>query len=134
MVNKERVIGELVELVQIDSISSKEGAVSKVLVNKLEKLGFEVYRDNAGAKCGGETGNIIATLKGNRPGKTVLFSSHMDTVSPGEKIKVIIDEVNGIIKSDGTTVLGSDDKGGIAAILDGIRIIKENNINHADIL
>jgi tripeptide aminopeptidase len=133
MVNKERVIGELIELVQIDSVSSKEGAVAKVLVKKLEQLGFEVYIDNAGAKCGGETGNIIATLKGNRPGKTVLFSSHMDTVSPGEKIKVIIDEVNGIIKSDGTTVLGSDDKGGIAAILEAIRIIKENNINHADI-
>lgn len=133
MVNKERLIGELIELVQIDSISSKEGAVAKVLAEKLKQLGFEVYIDEAGVKCGGETGNIIATLKGNRPGKPLLFSSHMDTVNPGEGIKPIIDEVNGLIKSDGTTVLGSDDKGGIAAILEAIRIIKENNINHADI-
>ena len=133
MVNKERVLGELIELVQIDSVSSKEGTVAKFLVDKLKQLGFEVYIDDACTKCGGETGNIIATLRGNRPGKTVLFSSHMDTVSPGETIKPIIDEVNGIIKSDGTTVLGSDDKGGIAAILEAIRIIKENNINHADI-
>ena len=56
----------------------------------------------------------------------------MDTVSPGIGVKPIIDEVNGIIKSDGTTVLGSDDKAGIAAILEGLRAIKENNISHAD--
>ncbi len=133
MVNRQRLIGELVELVQISSPSSKEGAVAKVLVDKLEQLGFEVYVDDAGVKSGGETGNIIATLKGTKQGKAVLFSSHMDTVNPAEGIKPIIDEVNGIIKSDGTTVLGSDDKGGIAAILEAIRIIKENNIEHGDI-
>ena len=50
---------------------------------------------------------------------------HMDTVSP--YYHKPIDEANGIIKSDGTTVLGSDDKAGIAAILEGLRNIKENN-------
>jgi len=133
MINKQRLIDEFIELVQIDSPSSREGAVAKVLVNKLQELGFEVCVDDAGVKSGGETGNVIATLKGNRPGKTVLFSSHMDTVSPGEGIKPIIDEANGIIKSDGTTVLGSDDKGGISAILEAVRVIKENNIEHGDI-
>lgn len=133
MVNKQRLISELVELIQIDSPSSKEGAVAKILVEKLEELGFNVCVDDAGVKSGGETGNIIATIKGNRPGRPILFSSHMDTVSPAEGIKPVIDEVKGIIKSDGTTVLGSDDKGGIAAILEGMRIIKENNIEHSDI-
>jgi tripeptide aminopeptidase len=133
MVNKQRIIGEFIELVQIDSPSSKEGAVAKVLVEKLKELGLDVYVDDAGVKAGGETGNVIATLKGNREGKSVLFSSHMDTVSPCLGIKPIIDEANGIIKSDGTTILGSDDKGGIAAILEAIKIIKENNIDHGDI-
>jgi tripeptide aminopeptidase len=134
MVNKQRLIGEFIELVQIDSLSSKEGTVAKVLTDKLRQLGFDVYVDDAGVKLSGETGNIIATLKGNRPGKPVLFSSHMDTVSPGEGIHpIIIDEASGIIKSDGTTVLGADDKAGIAAILEAMRIIKENNIDHGDI-
>lgn len=133
MINKQRLISELIELVQIGSPSSKEGAVAKVLINKLEQLGFNVYVDDAGVKSGGEIGNVIATLKGNKSGKAVLFSAHMDTVSPAEGIKPIVDEVNGIIKSDGTTVLGSDDKGGIAAILEAMRIIKENNIEHSDI-
>ncbi len=133
MVNKQRLIDEFIELVQIDSPSSKEGAVAKVLIDKLQQLGFDVFVDHAGVKSGGETGNIIATLKGNRLGRTILFSSHMDTVSKGECIKPIIDEVKGIIKSDGTTVLGGDDKGGIAAVLEAIKIIKENNIEHGDI-
>ena len=133
MTNNKRLIDEFLELVQIDSPSSKEGNVAKVLVNKLEEIGLSVEVDNAGEIHGGETGNVIATLKGNREGKKILFSSHMDTVSPGIGIKPIIDEEAGIIKSDGTTVLGSDDKAGIAAILEGLRYIKENNIEHSDI-
>lgn len=133
MINKQRLLDEFLELVQIDSPSSKEGKVAQTLVKKLEEIGCEVIIDDAGEKSGAETGNVIATLKGNRPGKKLLFSSHMDTVSPGIGIKPIIDEAAGIIKSDGTTVLGSDDKAGIAAILEGLRVIKENNIDHASI-
>jgi tripeptide aminopeptidase len=131
MINKQRLLDEFLELVKIDSPSSKEGAIAKVLVEKLEKLGCEVEIDNAGKVMGAESGNIIATFKGNRPGRKILFSSHMDTVSPGIGVKPIIED--GIIKSDGTTVLGSDDKAGIAAILEGIRTIKENDIKHSDI-
>ncbi|WP_331722126.1 M20/M25/M40 family metallo-hydrolase [Alkalithermobacter thermoalcaliphilus] len=133
MVNKDRIVNEFIELVKIDSPSSKEEKIAKVLVEKLEKLGFEVVIDDAGTKVGGQTGNVIATLKGTRPGKKILFSAHMDTVSPGEGVNPIIDEENGIIKSDETTVLGADDKGGIAAILEGIRILKEKNEDHGDI-
>lgn len=133
MVNKQRLVDELLKLIQIDSLSCKEGTLAKNLVDKLKRLGFKVSIDDAGIAVGGETGNIIATLKGNRLGKAVLFSAHMDTVNPGKGIKPIIDGVNGIIKSDGTTVLGADDKAGIAAVLEAIRVIKENNIDHRDI-
>lgn len=133
MINKQRIIDEFLELVQIDSHSSKEGKIASILIKKLEEIGFDVYVDDAGKKLNGETGNIIATLKGNREGKKVLFSAHMDTVAPGEGVKPVIDEKEGIIKSDGTTVLGSDDKAGITAILEGVRYIKENNIDHSDI-
>lgn len=133
MINEQRILNEFLELVQIDSLSLKEGNVAKVLVKKLEEIGCSVVIDNAGEKANGETGNIIATLKGNKEGKKILFSSHMDTVTPGIGVKPIVDEANGIIKSDGTTILGSDDKAGIAAILEGLRYINENNIEHTDI-
>ncbi len=131
--NEKRIIDEFLELVQIDSHSSKEGKIAGVLIKKLEALGFDVYVDDAGKKLNGETGNIIATLKGTKDTKKILFSSHMDTVSPGEGVKPVIDEEAGIIKTDGTTILGSDDKAGIVATLEGVRMIKENNLEHGDI-
>ena len=63
MVNKQRLIDEFLELVQIDSPSSKEGKVAEVLVKKLEEIGCEVIIDNAGEKTGGETGNVIAEIE-----------------------------------------------------------------------
>lgn len=131
MVNQERLIQEFLELVQNDSLSSKEGKIAKVLVEKLQGLGLEVMIDKAGEKLGGETGNIIAKKKGTKNGKTILFSCHMDTVVPGEGVKPVIRD--GVIYSDGTTILGSDDKAGIAAILEAIRVLNENNIEHSDI-
>ena len=75
MVNKQRLIDEFLELVQIDSPTSKEGKIAGVLVKKLEEIGCEVVIDNAGEKTGAETGNIIATLKGNRDGRKILKMS-----------------------------------------------------------
>ena len=131
MVNRERVVEEFLELVQIPSHSGKEGRIAQVLAGKLAELGLEVYIDEAGKKTGGETGNIIARLKGTGGGAAILFCCHMDTVAPGEGVKPIIKD--GIIYSDGTTILGGDNKGGIAAVLEGIRSIKESNVPHGDV-
>ncbi|MCD5415107.1 MAG: M20/M25/M40 family metallo-hydrolase [Clostridiales bacterium] len=131
MINRERLVDEFLELVKIDSHSAKEGAIAKVLQRKLEEIGLEVTVDEAGVKAGGETGNIIAKLKGKKQGKTIVFSSHMDTVVPGEGVKPIVKD--NIIYSDGTTILGADDKAGIAAILEALRVVKENKTIHSDI-
>ena len=133
MPNKKRLIEEFIELVKIDSLTGKEKNIAQLLFKKLNELGFEVSIDNAGEFAGGETGNVIATLKGNRPGKKLLFTAHMDTVEPGISINPIIDKEKQIIKSDGTTILGSDDKAGIAAILEAMKTLKEKNISHPDI-
>lgn len=131
MVNQERLVQEFLELVQIDSHSGKEGKIAEVLTKKLQELGLDVMVDAAGEKVGGETGNLIAKLKGTGEGLAILFSCHMDTVKPGESVKPSIKEE--IIYSDGTTVLGGDNKAGIAAVLEGIRVIKENKVPHGDI-
>jgi tripeptide aminopeptidase len=55
----------------------------------------------------------------------------MDTVGPGKGIKPRLD--NGFIKSDGTTVLGSDDKSGIAVIVEVVRTLRERDVPHGDI-
>jgi tripeptide aminopeptidase len=130
-VNTERLVNEFLEMVKVSSLSLKEGNFASLLSEKLKAMGFEVYIDKAGEQAGGDTGNVLGRLKGTLDSQPVLLCAHMDTVVPGENIKPIIREGN--IYSDGTTVLGGDDKAGIAAILEAVRYIKENSIPHGDI-
>lgn len=133
MINQERLVNEFLELIRIDSPSRKEGAVAAVLIRKLHELGLEVQVDEQSAKQAGcETGNLHGYLKGEKKDiPALLFSAHMDTVMPGEKINPNIED--GVISSDGSTILGSDDKSGIAAILEAIRHIQEDKHPHGDI-
>lgn len=123
---------KFLQLVQIDSTSGNERQIADVLAEELKQLGLSVYEDTAGKNVGTSTGNLIAHLPGNVAGAPVLmFSSHMDTVEPGENIRPQIKD--GIIYSSGDTVLGGDDKAGLAAILEALYTIKENNLPHGDL-
>lgn len=131
MVNKERVVNSFLDMVKISSLSLNERAMADYLKKELTAMGLEVEEDNVGEKIGGNAGNIIAVLKA--PGKKkILFSAHMDTVCPCEKINPIVE--NGIIKTDGTSILGADDKAGIAAIIEMIKMIQETKIDHPEII
>ena len=131
MINRERMVENFINMAKISSPSLKEREVADYIKKELESIGLEVIEDDAGEKTGGNSGNIIGILRA--PGKKkVLLSAHMDTVLPCDKVNPIIE--NGIIKSDGTTVLGGDDKAGIANIIEAIRVIKENNFDHPEII
>ncbi|MGL5123979.1 MAG: M20/M25/M40 family metallo-hydrolase [Fusobacteriaceae bacterium] len=131
MLNEKRMIENFLDMIKIPSPSLNERKIADYLKKILLDMGLEVEEDNAGKDHNGNTGNIIAVLKS--PGKKkFLFSSHMDTVTPCEKILPIIE--NGIIKTDGTSVLGGDDKAGIAAIIEMIRMIQESEIEYPEII
>ncbi|MEG0296388.1 MAG: M20/M25/M40 family metallo-hydrolase [Clostridium sp.] len=131
MINKERVLKRFLDYVQIDSESKQEKAFAERLVNDLRSIGLEVYQDSAHESIGGSTGNVIGRLKGNNDSEALLFSCHMDTVTPGKGIKPIVE--NGVIKTDGTTILGGDDKAGIVAIIEALTSIVEEKISHPTI-
>ncbi|MCP8616788.1 M20/M25/M40 family metallo-hydrolase [Salirhabdus salicampi] len=132
VINEERVVNELLELVQVDSETKNEGQIAEVLKKKFTELGLEVQEDDAKAKTGFGANNLVCTLKGtNENADTIYFTSHMDTVVPGNGVKPSIKD--GYVVTDGTTILGADDKAGIAAMIEAIRQIKENNIQHGDI-
>lgn len=131
MVDKDRLLEEFLELAQIPSPSGKEKALADLLVQKLKDLGLEVTVDQAGERIGGQTGNVIGRLKGSPQFEPVLFSCHMDTVSPCEKINPIVK--NNAVYSDGTSVLGADDKAGIATVLEALRSLKESGEVHGDV-
>jgi len=132
MINQERIKNLLLELVRIDSISRKEKNVAIRVKQICEEMGAAVEIDDAGEKVGGDSGNVIARFRGTIPGaETIMMSAHMDTVVPGENVKPIIE--GDIIRTDGTTVLGGDDKSGVAVIIETIRCLQEQSIPHTDI-
>lgn len=126
MINEKRMIENFLDYVQIDSETRNEKEMCDFLSKQLEDLGFEVIRDNAGEKIGSNGYNICAKYPGDSSKDAILLSSHVDTVTPGIGIKPIVE--GDIIKTDGTTILGGDDKAGVAIIVECMRTIIENNV------
>ncbi len=132
MINSERLKNLLIELIKIDSLSRKEYEVAMRLKREMEDLGAQVSIDDAGEKVGGNVGNLIAHFAGTAPeAMPILLSAHMDTVVPGEGIVPILD--GDILRTDGRTVLGGDDKSGVAIICEVLRVIKENRFPCSDV-
>ena len=71
------VIAFTQKLIQTPSISGEEGPLTELLLEEMEKLGYdEVFRD--------DQGNIIGLVKGIEEGPVIMYNSHMDHVSPGD--------------------------------------------------
>ncbi|MDO7905140.1 tripeptidase T [Paenibacillus sp. JX-17] len=135
MISQERIVNLFMELVQVDSETKHEEMIAQVLTDKFKGLGLDVVEDDSKARSGHGAGNLIVTwpaAEGITAAPKLLFTSHMDTVTPGKGIKPILQE-DGWITSDGTTILGSDDKAGLAALLESIRIIQEQQLPHGQI-
>ena len=132
MINQERLLNQFLELVQIDSETKFEKEISIVLKKKFEELGLEVIEDDTTAITGHGAGNLICTLAATKENvDPIYFTSHMDTVVPGVGVKPSIKD--GYIVTDGTTILGADDKTGLSVMLEILTVIKENNIPHGTI-
>lgn len=131
-VDKDRMVREFAELVEIDSVSFRERKMADVLIKKLEELGFSVREDDAAGRIGSNAGNLYAYLEGSLEGEPILFSSHMDTVEPGIGKHAVLHD-DGKITSRGDTVLGADDVAGLSAILEAVRTLQENAIPHRSI-
>lgn len=132
MIQKDRLKNLLIELVKIDSLSRKEYAVAMRLKKEMEELGSQVEIDDAGERIGGSVGNVIAHFRGGVPSaKPLLLCAHMDTVVPGEGVVPVLE--GDILHSDGRTVLGGDDKSGVAIICEVLRVLREDCIPCGDI-
>jgi tripeptide aminopeptidase len=132
LINPERLKNLLIELIKIDSLSRKEYDVAMRLKREMEDLGAQVSIDDAGERVGGNVGNLIAHFTGTAPkAMPILLSAHMDTVVPGEGIVPILD--GDILRTDGRTVLGGDDKSGVAIICEVLRVVKENRFPCSDV-
>lgn len=129
MIDKARVLQEFLELVRIPCPTKDERAIGDLLKQRLTQLGGIVHEDQAGVALGGNCGNLVADFSGTLPeAPTIMLTAHMDCVDPCRNIQPVLKD--GIIRADGTTILGADDKAGVVAILETLRQLKEKAIQH----
>ena len=119
-IDRNRLLKEFLHLTSFDAPSYHEREIADYLKKKLQSLGLKVEEDAAreallseDASRSETASNLYGYLKGNGTGKTILFSSHLDTVSPG--------------------VLGADDVSGLVSILEALTVIQEKGLPHPDL-
>jgi len=128
MVNSERITAEFMRQAAISSPSLQEAEMARYLEARFRELGAEVVYDGAAGKVGGAVGNLIARFHGTKPGEPFMFSVHMDTVVPCDNIEPVL--VDGVVRTAGETILGADDKAGIAELIEAIEVVREQGIAH----
>ncbi len=132
MIQEERLHRTFCDLVKIYAPSGGEKDVATYLKNALKRLGARVTEDTAHEKTGGSTGNIIATFAANAEGLPgIAFTGHMDCVENCKDIEPVLED--GVYRSAGDTILGGDDKAGVAAILEALAVMKEMMLPHGKI-
>jgi len=131
MINSQRLAQRFKTLVEIDSLSRHELDVALEIEKILTDMGAEICYDKAKDQVNGNCSNLVAKFKGSVKAEPVFLSGHMDTVGPGNNIKVQFN--NGVFTSDGTTILGADDKSAIAIILEVMDVILENKLDYPPI-
>ena len=126
----EQLISEFLELAAYSVPSKHEAEIRQCLLEKLLELGFSVSLDDAFPET--HSGSLYGYLPGQLPGEPILFTAHMDTVTPCENKKITV-EPDGTIHTDGTTILGGDDLTGVVEILEAVRQIQRQKLPHRDI-
>lgn len=127
MINSERLAAEFARLATMASPSLGEGEIARYLLERFRQLGAEVVMDDAGERAGGECGNLIARFPAaGRTGEPLLLSAHMDTVEPCAGVEPLLRD--GVFTSAGETILGADDKAGIAELIEALEVVREQAI------
>ena len=123
-IDPERVKQTLLELLAIPSFSAEERDIADHLTARLQAMGAEVSEDGAADVIGGTAGNLLGKLPGTVDAPPIFLNAHLDTVQPTVGLQVQIED--GVVRSDGTTILGADDKAGLTAILEGLQALLDS--------
>jgi tripeptide aminopeptidase len=131
-INRERLASVFTTLCEIDSPSKQEGRVAAYLKALFSDMGAEVIEDDTADKTGSDCGNLFIRFpKGGLDREPVFFNCHMDTVLPA--IGVQVKREGETFTSAGDTVLGSDDKAGIAALVEVMHALQEKKIPYGPV-
>ncbi len=133
MIKKTRLLETFIDLLKINSPSFNEGGVAKYIAARFRKKNISIYRDQSYKKFGGKCGNLYAKTNGKKNGVPLLFVSHMDTVVHTKGLKIVNE--GDLIRSNGKTILGADNKAGVAVMLELMEwIAKRRDVGEVEFL
>ena len=123
-VNHDRLLKTFVDILSVDSYWGNEGRVVAIIQPLLEDIGVVFTRD--------EIGNLIGKwpAKGKQT-PPIMLNAHMDTVQPTPGMRPVV-KADGVY-SDGSSVLGADDKAGVAAIVEAVLAVHDAGVDHGPI-
>lgn len=124
MINSERLRQTFLELLEFNAPPGEEREVSRYCGEALQELGFVCQRDAAGNLLAQKAGSVVDAPR-------IFFSAHLDTVEPTAGL--VVREVDGVFHTSGQTILGADDRAGLAEILEGLRALDESGLPHGDL-
>ncbi|MFZ5775180.1 MAG: M20/M25/M40 family metallo-hydrolase [Thermodesulfobacteriota bacterium] len=129
-IDSERLAQLFVTMCEIDSPSGQEARMAHFLKALFGREFPEatIEEDDSAPKTGADCGNLIIRFAGQLPGTPIFFNCHTDTVVPSLGVKVRREGRR--FFSSGDTVLGGDDKAGIAILIEAVRAIREAGLPH----
>lgn len=132
MIQEDRLVELFRSLCLINAPSLEEGECVSFVKKHLLDMGLEVTEDGGGAKIGGNANNLIAWKRGSLANAPRIFlSAHFDTVEPTAGL--VIAERDGVFYSDSDTILGADDKGGMAPAIEAVQALIDSGEPHGDV-
>jgi len=132
IINTARLADRFVSLCEIDSPSKKEGRIAARLKEIFAGLGADLVReDDSAPRTGADCGNLLVRFNGALDRKPVFFNCHMDTVEPG--VGVQVRRRGDTFTSAGETILGADDKSGIAIFIEVMQSLREQKIPYGPV-
>ena len=127
-IDSHSLLSTFFDLVRIAAVALNERPVAEYVCHNLSQLEIPCVEDAAALSIHGNCGNIIARKPGNIAGEPLLLSAHMDSVKSTRNIQPQIKD--GLITSDGNTILAADNRAGVAIILCFLEILVKNNVDH----
>jgi tripeptide aminopeptidase len=127
-----RVVDHFLELCALPSPSGRERAVADRVTAYLTALGLGWDEDDAGARLDGDTGNVYCRIPPTTSGggTPIFLCAHTDTVPPETAIDPVVGE-DGVVRNTADTILGSDNKAAVVAMLEAVRRVLEEGREHA---
>jgi len=123
-IDPDRLLKIFVDILSVDSYWGNENRVVAILQPLLEDIGVVCSQD--------EIGNLIGKwpAKGKQSAP-IMLNAHMDTVQPTPGMRPVVKD--GVVYSDGSSVLGADDKAGVAAIVEAVLAVHDAGADHGPI-